>query len=113
LREIKPPVAYQQHCSALLGSCYGIKPLEDIGGKLAKMFCKKRDRGGGRRRVIIQWESQVGENAVCIEEVLRCHDHNLRREECSERVGCRQVDPDTPDRLRIVTVNHSFTDLRC
>jgi len=47
LREIKPPVTYQQHCCTLLGSCYGNEPLKDIGGKLAEMLGKKGDAVAG------------------------------------------------------------------
>ena len=74
--------------------------MEDMGGKLAEMLSKERDGGSGRRRVIIQWESQVGENAVCVEEILRCHGH------------CRRVQYGDAVRLRVHGVTGQVTCVR-
>jgi hypothetical protein len=46
LCEIKPPVAYQQHCHALLGICIGGEPLKEIVGNLVVMLCKKKKQQG-------------------------------------------------------------------
>jgi hypothetical protein len=47
--------------------------MENIGGEVAEVLSKKRDGLSGGRWFIVERESKVGEDGVCVKETLRCH----------------------------------------